>query len=74
MGKWQRLRAVGDFWMNDPGLAAGARFKSRLMGPTILAAAVVAGIVGSWGVFALCLIFGLLLVAHGWSGRTPPNP
>ena len=66
---WQRLKAVGDMWMNDPRLAKGARFKSRLMGPLILAIAVFAGIVREWSVFATCLVVGVLVVAHGWSGR-----
>jgi hypothetical protein len=54
--------------MNDRRPAKAARFKSRLMGPTLVAIAVFVAVVGSWGVAAVCLVVGLLLTAHGWGG------
>jgi hypothetical protein len=74
MSVWHRVKSAANLWMNDPRLAEGARYKSRLMGPTMVVVALVTAILGSWGLAALCLVVGLLMTAHGLTGRRDIAP
>ena len=78
MTVWRRSRAVSDFWMNDPRLADGARYKARLMAPTFAVAAAVFAVVSQGGIAALTFAvaiegftarYGASRSAHAWHDR-----
>jgi hypothetical protein len=70
---WGRVKAAGDFWMNDPRLARAGRNKAWFSAVLAAAGAVVCLIERAWGVFAVCavgcVLCVLLAVAAGQDAR-----
>ena len=62
MSIWNRVKAVGDLWMNDPRLARAGRDKARFSAVLAAVLAIVCLVERAWGLFAVCAVGAALLV------------
>jgi hypothetical protein len=64
MKVWTTLKAAAAAWYSSDRLAEGARYKARLMGPTFLVFAVVAGVARQWGISVVCAGAGIIFIGY----------